>query len=212
MKLQANTQEKPTLTDFLRAKTKFIVDPIVTFMARYRFSPDTLTVLGMLFHFFYAWLIATGQMALAAVTMFFLVPLDALDGSLARKLGREQAGFGAFLDSTLDRLAEIVLFGGFIFYYVSLGNEWMLAATYAAITGSIMVSYTRARAEALGLNAKIGVLSRVERYAVLMFFLVINQAHIGLIILAIFTYFTAFQRMYHVWKQTRPLNDSTAAK
>ena len=209
--IQAKSQEKLTLTDFLRGKTQFIIDPIVTFMARYRFSPDTLTILGMLFHFFYAWLIANGQMAWAAVTMFILVPLDALDGSLARKLGREQGGFGAFLDSTLDRLAEIVLFGGFIFYYVHLANEWMLAVTYLAITGSIMVSYTRARAEALGLNAKIGVLSRVERYAVLMFFLVINQPHIGLIILAVFTYFTAFQRMYHVWKQTRPLKDSTAA-
>ncbi len=202
--LQAETDEKLTLTDFLRAKTKFIVDPIVTFMARYRFSPDTLTVMGMLFHFFYAWLISTGQMAWTAVLMFFLVPLDALDGSLARKLGRDQGGFGAFLDSTLDRLAEIVLFGGFIIYYVNLGNEWMLAVTYLAITGSIMVSYTRARAESLGLNAKIGFLSRVERYAVMMFFMVINQPHIGVIILAVFTYFTAFQRMYHVWKQTRP--------
>lgn len=210
--VQAEIQEKPTLTDFLRAKTQFIIDPIVTFMARYRFSPDTLTVLGMLFHFFYAWLIANGQMAWASVSMFFLVPLDALDGSLARKLGREQGGFGAFLDSTLDRLAEIVLFGGFIVYYANFGNGWMLAITYLAITGSIMVSYTRARAESLGLNAKIGVLSRVERYAVLMFFLVINQPHIGLIILAVFTYFTAFQRMYHVWKQTRPLSDPSSGK
>ncbi|MCP4424740.1 MAG: CDP-alcohol phosphatidyltransferase family protein [Chloroflexi bacterium] len=197
-------QEKPTLTDFLRAKTFFIVDPIVTFMARYRFSPDTLTVLGMLFHFFFAWLITVGQMQWAAVAMFFLVPLDAFDGALARKLGREQGGFGAFLDSTLDRLAEIILFGGFIFYYVRLGNEMMLAVAYIAVTGSIMVSYTRARAEALGLDAKIGILSRVERYAVMMFFMVIKQPHIAIIILAIFTYFTAFQRMYHVWKQTRP--------
>jgi CDP-diacylglycerol--glycerol-3-phosphate 3-phosphatidyltransferase len=210
--IQAEIQEKPTLTDFMRAKTKFIIDPIVTFMAKYRFSPDTLTVLGMLFHFFYAWLIANGYMAWAAVTMFFLGPLDALDGALARKLGRAQGGFGAFLDSTLDRLAEIVLFGGFIYYYANLGNEWMLAVTYIAITGSIMVSYTRARAEALGLNAKIGVLSRVERYIVLMVFLVINQPYIGLIILAVFTYFTAFQRMYHVWKQTRPLNDPSSSK
>jgi CDP-diacylglycerol--glycerol-3-phosphate 3-phosphatidyltransferase len=176
-------------------------------MARYRFSPDTLTVLGMLFHFFFAWLISIGQMQWAAVAMFFLVPLDAFDGALARKLGREQSGFGAFLDSTLDRLAEIVLFGGFIFYYVTLGNEPMLAVAYIAITGSIMVSYTRARAESLGLNAKIGVLSRVERYAVMMFFMVIKQPDIAVSILAVFTYFTAFQRMYHVWKQTRPQLD-----
>jgi CDP-diacylglycerol---glycerol-3-phosphate 3-phosphatidyltransferase len=202
--IKTETQEKLTLTDFLRAKTKFFIEPVVTFMARYRFSPDTLTVLGMLFHFFFAWLIAAGQMQWAAVAMFFLVPLDAFDGALARKLGREQGGFGAFLDSTLDRLAEIVLFGGFIFYYVGLGNEVMLAVAYMAITGSIMVSYTRARAEALGLDAKIGVLSRVERYAVMMFFMVIKQPDIALMILAVFTYFTAFQRMYHVWKQTRP--------
>ncbi len=199
-----NTQEKPTLTDFLRKNTKFFIDPIVTFMARYRFSPDTLTVLGMLFHFFFAWLIGQGEMQWAAIAMFFLVPLDAFDGALARKLGREKGGFGAFLDSTLDRFAEIILFGGFIFYYVRLENEMMLAIAYIAITGSIMVSYTRARAEALGLNAKIGVLSRVERYAVMMFFMVIKLPHVALIILAIFTYFTAFQRMYHVWKQTRP--------
>jgi CDP-diacylglycerol--glycerol-3-phosphate 3-phosphatidyltransferase len=202
---KVTAQEKPTLTDFMRAKTFFIVDPVVTFMARYRFSPDTLTVLGMLFHFFFAWLITIGQMQWAAVAMFFLGPLDAFDGALARKLGREKGGFGAFLDSTLDRFAEIILFGGFILYYVRLGNEMMLAVAYIAVTGSIMVSYTRARAEALGLNAKIGVLSRVERYAVMMFFMVLNQPHIALIILAVFTYFTAFQRMYHVWKQTRPL-------
>ena len=198
------TSEPPTLTDFLRAKTAFIIDPIVAFMARYRFSPDTLTVVGMLFHFFFAWLIANGQMQWAAVAMFFLVPLDALDGALARKLGREQGGFGAFLDSTLDRLAEIILFGGFIFYYVRQGNEMMLAVAYIAITGSIMVSYTRARAEALGLNAKIGLLSRVERYTVMMLFLVLKLPHVALIILAVLTYFTAFQRMFHVWKQTRP--------
>lgn len=198
------TKEKMTLTDYMRAKTKFIVDPIVSFMARYRFSPDALTVLGMLFHFFFAWLIGSGQMQWAAIAMFFLVPLDAFDGALARKLGREQGGFGAFLDSTLDRLAEIILFGGFIFYYVRQGNEMMLAVAYMAITGSIMVSYTRARAESLGLNAKIGILSRVERYAVMMFFLILNLPYIALIILAVFTYFTAFQRMFHVWKQTRP--------
>ncbi len=201
------TQEKLTLTDYLRAKTRFIIDPVVTFMARYRFSPDTLTVLGMLFHFFFAWLIAFGQMQWAAVAMFFLVPLDAFDGALARKLGRKQGGFGAFLDSTLDRLAEIILFGGFIFYYVRQGNELMLAVAYIAITGSVMVSYTRARAEALGFDAKIGVLSRVERYAVMMFFLVLKSPHIALIILAIFTYFTTFQRMYHVWEQSRPQPD-----
>ncbi len=186
----------------MRERTFFIVDPIVTFLARYRLSPDTLTILGMVAHFFFAWLIAIGQMRWASVAMFFIVPLDAFDGALARKLGRKQGGFGAFLDSTLDRLAEIILFGGFISYYVDNGNELMLAVAYIAITGSLMVSYTRARAESLGMSCKVGVLSRVERYAVMMFFLVLDLPHIALVILAVFTYVTAFQRMHHVWKQS----------
>lgn len=196
-------RERVTLTDFLRARTAFIIDPVVTFLARYRLSPNALTVIGMAAHFFFAWLIAVGQMRWAAVAMFFLAPLDALDGALARKLGRKQGGFGAFLDSTLDRLAEIILFGGFIFYFVKQENTLMLAVAYIAITGSVMVSYTRARAEALGLSAKVGVLSRVERYAVMMIFLVLNLPQIALVILALFTYITMLQRMFHVWRQTQ---------
>lgn len=194
--------EKMTLTDFLRARTVFIVDPIVTFLARYHFPPDALTVIGMAAHFFFAWLIANGYMQWAAIAMFLLVPLDALDGALARKLGVEQRGFGAFLDSTLDRLAEIILFGGFIFYFVGQDDTFMLAMAYIAITGSLMVSYARARAEALGFSCKVGILSRVERYVVMVVFLILKLPHVALIILALFTYVTVFQRMFHVWRQT----------
>jgi CDP-diacylglycerol---glycerol-3-phosphate 3-phosphatidyltransferase len=197
----STTPAKMTFTDFLRARTKFIIDPIVTFMARYRLSPDLLTVLGVVAHIFFAWLLAIGQMQWAAVAMFFIAPLDALDGALARKLGRKQGGFGAFLDSTLDRVAEIILFSGFIFYYVWQDDAVMLGVAYLAITGSLMVSYTRARAETLGFSCKIGIMSRVERYAVMMFFLVLNLPQVALIILAIFTYFTMGQRMLHVWRQ-----------
>lgn len=202
----ATVPEKLTLTDYLRANTGFIVDPVVNYLSRFRLSPDTLTITGMAAHFLFAWLIAIGEMRWAAIAMFFIAPLDALDGALARKQGRKQKGFGAFLDSTLDRFAEIMLFGGFIYYYVSQQNEGMLAVAYIAITGSLMVSYTRARAEALGLSCKVGVLSRLERYAIMELFLVLNLPHIALIILAIFTYVTAFQRMFHVWKQS---NEST---
>lgn len=195
--------KRMTLTDILRARTHFIIDPIVTFLARYRLSPDILTIAGVLAHFFFAWLVATGKMQWAAVAIFFIAPLDAFDGALARKLGRKQQGFGAFLDSTLDRLAEIILFGGFIMYYVWQENTMMLGVAYLAITGSIMVSYARARAEALGFSCKVGLLSRVERYAVMTFFLVLNLPHIALIILAVFTYITLVQRMYHVWQQAQ---------
>jgi CDP-diacylglycerol--glycerol-3-phosphate 3-phosphatidyltransferase len=195
--------EKETLTDILRRRTLFIVDPIVTAMARWRLSPNALTVAGMLAHFLLAWLIAQGEMRWAAVAILFIAPLDALDGALARKLHRQQGNFGAFLDSTLDRLAEIILFGGFIFYYVARDNSWMLAATYLAISGSLMVSYTRARAEALAHQARVGILSRVERYVVLTLALLLEMPEIALVVIAVFTYITVAQRVFHVWQQAR---------
>lgn len=195
--------DKETLTDILRRRTLFIIDPVVTVMARWRISPNSLTIAGMLAHFLVAWLIAQGEMQWAAVAIFFIAPLDALDGALARKLGLQQGNFGAFLDSTLDRLAEIILFGGFIFYYVAQDNSWMLAATYVAATGSLMVSYTRARAEALAHSAKVGILSRVERYVVLTLALLIDMPAIALVVIAAFTYITVAQRVVHVWQQAR---------
>ena len=202
------TQEQPikpraTLNDQLRARTHFIIDPIVDVLARFRLGPDFLTVLGFLTHVLFAYLIAMGEFRWAALAIAVLSPLDALDGALARKLGRKQGGFGAFLDSSLDRLAEIVLYGGFIYYYYVQVNPLMLAVAYLAATGSLMVSYARSRAEALGFQAKMGLLSRVERYVVLVVFLALGLPQIALVVLAAFTYITFFQRMWAVWSQSR---------
>ena len=96
-----------------------------------------------------------------------------------------------------------MLYGGFIVYYYLNADPLMLAVAYLAATGSLMVSYARSRAEALGFEAKMGVLSRVERYVVLVVCLALGLPHIALPILAAFTYFTFFQRMFAVWKQSR---------
>jgi CDP-diacylglycerol---glycerol-3-phosphate 3-phosphatidyltransferase len=194
--------QKATFTDYLRAHTAFFFEPIINFLARYRLSPDVLTVAGTLSHLLFAWLIATGHIRLAGVAVLILAPLDALDGALARKLGRKQGGFGAFLDSTLDRLAEIALFAGYIFFYGRQGNELLVAAAYMALTGSLMVSYARSRAEGLGFSGKIGVMSRVERYIVIIVSLLLGLPAYGLIILAIFTWITVAQRMFYVWQQS----------
>ncbi|MCL4805383.1 MAG: CDP-alcohol phosphatidyltransferase family protein [Anaerolineae bacterium] len=203
MTQEQSPKPRATLTDQLRVRTKFIIDPVVDVLARFKLGPDFLTVLGFLTHILFAWLIAIGEFRWAAVAIALLSPLDALDGALARKLGRKQGGFGAFLDSSLDRLAEIVLYGGFIYYYYTQVNPLMLAVAYLAVTGSLMVSYARTRAEALGFQAKMGVLSRVERYVVLIVFLALEMPDIALVILAAFTYFTFFQRMWAVWVQSR---------
>ena len=195
--------EKTTLTDQLRGLTRGILDPIVSLLARLHVSPDLLTVTGMLLHFLFAWLIASGYMRWAGIAIALIVPMDALDGALARKLGRKPGNFGAFLDSTSDRIAEIILYSGFIIYYYQQDNAWLIIAAYAAVTGSLMVSYTRSRAEAMGLSCKVGLLTRVERYVILVLALLLNRPDIGLIILAVGAYFTVAQRAHHVWKQLR---------
>lgn len=200
---KAASAEKPTLTDHLRARTHFFIDPIAGVMARLKISPNLLTVTGMLAHILFAWLIARGEMQWAAVAIFFIAPLDAFDGALARKLGTTKGGFGSFLDSTLDRIAEIFLFAGFLYYYSSQGNQLMMLVGYAALTGSLMVSYARARAEGLGISCKIGLFGRVERYTILIVTLILNLPQWTLIILALGTYVTVGQRMWHVWRQTR---------
>jgi CDP-diacylglycerol--glycerol-3-phosphate 3-phosphatidyltransferase len=199
--------QKLTLTDQLRARTVNIIDPVVTVLARLNVSPDVLTVAGMLLHFLYAWLIAIGRLQLAAILIFLFVPLDALDGALARKIGRAQGNFGAFLDSTSDRIAEIILFAGFLIYFADQGQTWLVVATYLALSGSLMVSYARSRAEALGLSCKVGILSRVERYVVIVLALIINRPAWGIVILAVGTYITLGQRIYHVWQQAKARQD-----
>ncbi len=193
---------KKTLTDHARVWTRGIIDPIVSILARLGISPDALTVLGMLFHILFAWLIANGRMQLAGVAIFLLVPMDALDGALARKIERK-GNFGAFLDSTLDRIAEIILYAGYMIYFMNQDEIWFVIATYVAVTGSLMVSYTRSRAEALGVSCKVGLLTRVERYVVIVVSLIINQPEWGLIILAVGAYFTVIQRGVHIWRQMK---------
>jgi CDP-diacylglycerol--glycerol-3-phosphate 3-phosphatidyltransferase len=201
--------DKVTFTDQLRVKTVGIIDPIVTFLARLGVSPNLLTVLGMLLHFLFAWLIISGEFLWAGLAVFIFVPLDALDGSLARKLDRTpgQGKFGAFLDSTSDRTAEVILFAGYLIYFSLEDNLGMMIAAYIAVTGSIMVSYTRSRAEALGLSCKVGLLTRVERYVIIVTSLILSAIwpillEVGILILAVGTWFTVLQRAHHVWKQS----------
>ena len=90
---------------------------------------------------------------------------------------------------------------GFIYYYMVNDNPQMLAVAYIAVTGSLMVSYSRAKAESLGFDCKVGIASRVERYFFMIVMLILSLPDIALWVLAVMTYVTLAQRMYHVWKQ-----------
>ena len=198
----SHLQKPPNITDFLRENTRFIVLPTVRFLARIGVKPNMLTMFGLLIHLPVMLLLARGSWTVAAL-IALLGFADAFDGALARELGiAQQSRRGAFLDSTVDRIAEIMLFSGFIYYYASTINPLYAVIATLALGGSLMVSYTRARAEGLGLHCEVGIFSRIVRYGVFFFLTVFGFPEIALIILAVGTWITTGQRIHHVWHQT----------
>jgi len=143
-----------------------------------------------------------GYPRLAGVLLIIFGPLDAIDGLLARRSG-QQTKFGAFLDSTLDRFSEIAIFVGLLFYLQGQKAFGDIVVAFLALTGSLMVSYTRARAVALGFECKIGLLTRFERLLILTIALLFKVLGPVLLLLAVFTNFTALQRILYVWRQAR---------
>jgi Phosphatidylglycerophosphate synthase len=141
-----------------------------------------------------------GEVRLGGWLALLIGPLDALDGSLAR-LGGNPKPFGALLDSLADRVSEIAIMAGLLIYFLNQNHFYGAVLVFAALTGSLLVSYVRARAQALGCDPKLGILTRVERYLVTSLSLILMQPIIGLWILAILTYVTVFQRVWFAWKE-----------
>jgi CDP-diacylglycerol--glycerol-3-phosphate 3-phosphatidyltransferase len=120
--------------------------------------------------------------------------LDAVDGTMARLRG-EPTAWGAFIDSVADRYSELFVYIGLSVYFLDLNDRLMLVMTFLAATGSVMVSYTRARALSLGYEIKTGILTRMERYFILTPTVIIGYPQIGVVIIGIFANLTALQRV-----------------
>ncbi len=191
---------KLTFSDRLRIWFKWILDPIAGFFNRLGLTPNTMTLLGLAGNFIAAVFVAQGRMAVGGLLMLVTTPLDALDGTMARLRGNANE-WGAFVDSVTDRYSELAVLGGLL-YYFSVAGDWLSSiATFAAAAGTVLVSYVKARAEAVGFNAKVGFLTRVERFLVLAPLLVLNKPVWAVWFIAIFANFTALQRIYYVRAQ-----------
>jgi CDP-diacylglycerol--glycerol-3-phosphate 3-phosphatidyltransferase len=166
--------------------------------------PNTMTILGLAGNTLGAYFLARGQMTLGGILIFLMGPVDALDGTMARLRG-EPTEFGAFVDSVTDRYSELVIFGGLLYYYLQQGDWLMVILAYLAAAGSVLVSYTRARAQSLGMETKVGILTRLERYLVLSPALIFNIPNIALWILAALTNLTALQRIIDVRRRARKM-------
>ena len=193
-------KEKRTFSDYLRVQFKGILDPIGGFFNRLGLMPNTMTVIGLIGTTLGAVFLALGHITLGGIIIMLMGPVDALDGTMARLRG-EASQFGAFVDSVSDRYSELVIFGGLFFYFLQQNNWIACSLVYLAAAGSVLVSYVKARAESLGFEAKVGILTRVERYLVLAPGLVFNIPIVSLWIIAILANFTAVQRIIHVRNQ-----------
>ena len=190
-----------TLTDLVRKWMRWLLEPLARLINRTGISPNLLTVMGFVLTVGVAYVLATGHLQIGGVLLALAGLFDALDGTLARLAGR-RSRFGAFLDSTVDRFSEAVIFMGLLVHYTQHGGRQESFLIYATLVGSLMVSYARARAESIGIECKGGVLTRFERAVVLVVGLILNQMLITLWIMAVLSNFTALQRIYLVWRAT----------
>ena len=145
--------------------------------------------------------IARADLQIGGLLLIVSLPLDALDGAIARAMGRKDRR-GAVLDSTLDRYADAFIFGGLAYYFASMGQLDNLLLTLAALAGTFVVSYVRARAGEADLSVKIGLFSRLERVLVLLAMLLVPALLVlGLWVLALGTNFTGLQRLWYVYQR-----------
>jgi CDP-diacylglycerol---glycerol-3-phosphate 3-phosphatidyltransferase len=188
-----------TFTDFLRRLFDSVLESAARFLLKIGLTPNAITMVGFIGSLAAGVLMAFGHLRWGGIVALILTPLDALDGKMARLQGCE-GNYGALIDSVMDRYSEIVIYAGLIFTFISTSSALEVMLVFAALAGSLMVSYVRARAESLGYCAKIGLLTRAERYIVLLPGLIFNFPVLSLWILAILTHFTAFQRFFYVRK------------
>ena len=199
---ESKQQGKITLTDALRVRFKNLLDAIGAFLNGLGITPNTLTISGLVGNLIGAYFLAIGSFMIGGLILLAMGAIDALDGTMARLRG-EPSDFGAFVDSVTDRYSELVIYAGLLFYAVEELNLTLAMLVFAATAGSILVSYIRARAQSLGYEAKGGMLTRFERFIILVPSLIFGYPWIGVFIIAILANITALQRIISVRRQAR---------
>ena len=200
-----------------------ILDGMVRLLALLNPNPNLLSVIGLGINVLAAVLYAYGQFFYAGLVMIFANIFDMLEGRVARLTGRVSK-FGAFLDSSLDRLSDMIVFLGIIIFYsrdTKYHSTLYASLTGAALIGSVMVSYTSARAESLIPKCDVGFLRRPERVVLLILgsltvwpessSLFLNKMPATIWLMAILSYWTFAQRLFHTWRQIREMESRDSA-
>ncbi|MBA7599275.1 Phosphatidylinositol phosphate synthase [subsurface metagenome] len=193
----------------VRKSAYYLTEPVVQLLARTRITPTTLTWLGFSITLGATALIATGHLFIAGFVVLVAGFFDMLDGALARRTN-QVTRFGAVLDSVLDRISDAVPLLGILVFYLFFSDQSTVGILLVclALIGSPLVSYIRARAEAMGLECQVGLFTRAERVIVLAVGLLLSQfvnyaLIIALAVIAVFSFVTAGQRLIYVRQQTK---------
>ncbi|MEP6716246.1 MAG: CDP-alcohol phosphatidyltransferase family protein, partial [Terriglobia bacterium] len=170
-----------------------------------RVHPNVLTCIGLLINIVAAFLFAAGRLRWGGVVVLAAGLFDMVDGRVARETNRVTR-FGGFFDSVLDRYSDLFVLVGLLVYYASINRYFYVVLTAIAMTGSVMVSYTRARAENVIPKCKVGFLERPERVVLIILgALTIRMAQV-LWVLAVLSNLTVISRMIFTWQETRAID------
>lgn len=203
----------------LQAVFRRLVERLMRPLVRSGLTPNMVTVIGFLISVLAAAVLFSGRFVAGGLLVLFAGAFDMLDGGLARARGGGSK-FGAFFDSTLDRLSEGIVYLGLLAWFAEHGRLLTAVIIYTVILGSLLISYARARAEGLGLECKVGLLARPERVILLGLALLGDGSGISalpddrilLVVLAglaVLTFFTLAQRIWHIYRLTTPPKQPT---
>jgi len=187
-----------------------LLQPVADFLVRLNLDPNLFTTIGFLLTVVAGFLIGTGSYRIGGLTILFAGTFDIIDGKVARQSNRVTT-FGSFYDSVMDRFSEIFMFFGMLFLFIKVDSLFGMVSVALALGGSLMVSYTRAKAEALNFECKVGIMKREERVVYLGLAAIIhyNVLIFALAGIALLAHFTAIQRVYNIWVQDNQLKTET---
>jgi CDP-diacylglycerol--glycerol-3-phosphate 3-phosphatidyltransferase len=196
-----------TYTRLIGITFGWVIDKIVRALALSRIHPNALTFIGLLINIWAAWLFSEGRMFAAGLVVVGASVFDMVDGRVARETN-QVTKFGGFFDSVLDRYSDLALYMGLLVYYASINRFFYIVLTAIAMTGSVMVSYTRARAENSIPKCKVGFLERPERIVLIMIGALFNRMAPVLWVIAVLSNWTVVHRMIYTWQEATRLEDA----
>jgi len=184
-----------------------IINRIVSALALSRMHPNVLTFLGLVINTWAAVMFAAGSFRWAGVVVILAGLFAMVDGRVARETNRVTR-FGGFFDSVLDRYSDLALFMGLLVYYASINRFFYIVLTAIVMTGSVMVSYTRARAECTIPKCKVGFLERPERVVLIIIGALFDRMAPVLWVIAVFSNLTVIHRMIYTWQEAKQLEEA----